>query len=113
MQEIQACVEVLSLEEIQTIHRSSLRVLERVGFRVPDEDCLDHCARSGAIVDRISGTVKVPASLMEETLQTLRGVAEAVPVDRSVKPVTGVISTQLNLVESVTKTRRQIGRAHV
>ena len=40
MKRIQAVVEVLSAEEIRTIHKSSLRILEKTGIRIPHEECL-------------------------------------------------------------------------
>jgi trimethylamine--corrinoid protein Co-methyltransferase len=106
MKELQARVEVLTSEEIQVIHRSSLRILERVGVRVPHEDCLARCARAGAKVDESSGVVRLPAGLMEEVLQRFRGQPEADLPDRKVAPLTGVISTQVYLVDYATQTRR-------
>ena len=106
MREIHANVEALNTEEIYAIHRSSLRILERVGVRVPHEECLSCCARAGAKIEEAGGTVRIPESLMEEVLQRYRAQCPAETADPKVTPLTGVISTQIHLVDHATRTRR-------
>jgi trimethylamine:corrinoid methyltransferase-like protein len=69
MKQVQAWVQVLSDEELQLIHRSSTRLLERLGVRMPHADCLAACRRAGAQVDEASETVRLPASLLEDFLR--------------------------------------------
>jgi hypothetical protein len=56
MKQVQAWVQVLSDEELQLIHRSSTRLLERLGVRMPHAVCLAACRRAGAQVDEADGS---------------------------------------------------------
>ena len=103
MQHIHSAVEVFSHDELLTIHRSSLSILERTGLRVPHEECLALCRRAGASVDDNTSVVRIPAPLMEEVLAHFR--RSPVPPS-SPRKLHGVISTQLHLVDYTTGTRR-------
>ncbi len=102
MRNLQATVEALSGDEVLSIHRASMRVLERTGIRVPHKECLALCRRAGASVDETGGVVRIPAALMEEVLSGFRRPPETlIP-----KKLHGVISTQLHRVEYADNTRR-------
>ena len=58
MTRLHSSLTVLSPEEIEKIHRASLRVLERVGVKMPQADCLKICAQAGALVDIDSALVQ-------------------------------------------------------
>jgi trimethylamine--corrinoid protein Co-methyltransferase len=60
---------VLSPAEIARIHRRSLQVLEKVGFKVQDGECRQTLARAGARVDNADDRVFLPAGLVEEAVQ--------------------------------------------
>lgn len=104
MKRIRASAEALSSEELQAIHRSSLRILERVGVRVPHEECVALCARAGAHVEHASGNVRIPEGLMTEILERFRSLSP--PDDEKITHVTGVISTQMQVMDYLTRTRR-------
>ena len=57
---------ILSREEIEKIHKSSLCVLEEVGVRVDDEHFLTLFEETGANVDKNERLVKLPPSMVEE-----------------------------------------------
>ena len=105
MQRIHSCVEVLSTDEIRAIHNASLRTLERVGIRVPQEECLARCRKAGAFVEDASGLVRIPAALMEETVSRFR-TAATTPSRSEPARLEGVISTQLQVVDYAARTRR-------
>jgi trimethylamine:corrinoid methyltransferase-like protein len=106
MKRIRAWVEVLSAEEIRAIHDSSLRILERMGVRVPHEDCLARCRRAGAIVEESSGIVRIPSSLMAEVLSHFQDKDQRSPQESQPARLEGVISTQVHLIDYVSQTKR-------
>lgn len=107
MGKIRVTVEVLSQEEILRVHEASLRILEKTGFRVPHEECLNRCERRGAVVDRVTQTVRVPKAVMETLMGKVRAESEADGFDpHKVWKLTGNISTQVFIVDYMTGTRR-------
>jgi len=60
---------VLSDNEIEAIHRSSVQVLERVGALVRSRGALKLLADAGAKVDFEKKLVKIPSNLVEECLR--------------------------------------------
>ncbi|MES2211055.1 MAG: trimethylamine methyltransferase family protein [Chloroflexota bacterium] len=63
-------VEILSEDQIETIHRASLRILAEVGTEVLGDRAIDLLARAGASVDRGSRRVRLDPELAEETIRT-------------------------------------------
>jgi len=59
---------ILSESEIEAIHSSSIRILERVGFLVNSPRVVKLLVDAGATVDSERKTVKVPSSLVEDCL---------------------------------------------
>jgi trimethylamine--corrinoid protein Co-methyltransferase len=104
--QIQAAVQVLSDDELQMIHRSSLHLLERVGVRMPHAECLAACRRAGAEVDEASETVMLPGTLLENFLKDFRANAPSESPLAKPSTVSGVISTQVHLVDYLTQVRR-------
>lgn len=62
---------VLSQEEIKTIHEKSFEILETTGIRVNLKKLRQLLADHGAFVDETSKTVKFPSSLIEKHLATI------------------------------------------
>lgn len=106
MIKIRASVEVLSQDEIEIIHKSTLRILENVGVKVPNAECLDMCEKAGAIVDRDTCVVKIPSRVMEEVLTEVKKNAGGAKIDDYVQNLKGNISTQVFIVDYMTQTRR-------
>ncbi len=106
MKQIQASVQVLSEDELQLIHRSSLRLLENVGVRMPHSECLEACRRAGAKIDQDAEIVRLPPSLMEDFLTELRQHSTQNQLPMSPSSLTGVISTQVHLVDYDSRSRR-------
>src|SRR5579863_2769968 len=65
-----APMEMLSADQIEAIHRTSLRILEELGIEFMSSRALDVFARAGAQVDRASNTVRLDRGLIEAGLRT-------------------------------------------
>jgi len=66
-------VEVLSADQVETIHEASLRVLEDIGMEVLNGRALEIFRRAGASVDRAAQRVRLDRGLVDEA------VAKALP----------------------------------
>ncbi|MEZ0537611.1 trimethylamine methyltransferase family protein [Caldicellulosiruptoraceae bacterium PP1] len=106
MKGIKSHVEVLTQEEINKIHNGTLKVLERVGFKVPNDECLKICKEHGAVVDFDNKIVKVPSYIMEDILDKIRTANLNYKEDNKLNKIYGNISTQVFVVDYMTKTRR-------
>jgi trimethylamine:corrinoid methyltransferase-like protein len=62
-------LDMLSQEEVQKIHESSLRVIETVGVKFPSARAMDIWRSHGARVDAGSMIVRAPARLINEALK--------------------------------------------
>ena len=61
-------VEILSADQIETIHVASLRILAEVGLEVLGDRAIDLLVRAGAQVDRASRRVRLDPAMVEETI---------------------------------------------
>ncbi len=107
MKNLRANVEILSGEEIQSIHNASLNILENVGIHMPNDECLRRCEKIGAQVDYIQGIMRIPSVVMEDFLKELRKVMPKDEEPTIRKPLTGSISTQVFVVDYKSKKRRK------
>ena len=62
-------IEVLTKDEIEFIHASTLELLEKVGIKVDDQKTRSLFKEYGAEVDKNSNFVKIPEFLVKEKLQ--------------------------------------------
>jgi trimethylamine--corrinoid protein Co-methyltransferase len=62
-------LEILNEEDVRRIHSASLQLIEEIGVRFPSRKALDLWASFGAVVDRDSMIVKVPAATIETALR--------------------------------------------
>ena len=60
---------LLTQDQIHWIHDSSLTILERVGVEVPHPEMLARFADSGAQIDPHTKRVRIPADLVNRSLQ--------------------------------------------
>ncbi len=63
-------MEILSADQLEAIHHSSLRILEELGIEVMSDRALDIFAKAGGQVDRATGTVRLDRELVMETIKT-------------------------------------------
>ncbi len=103
MRYINSNVEVLSVEEIQMIHDSTMDLLETVGLKVPHEEWLDMAEESGAHVDRDNQIMRIPRKVMETIIEEKRQQAEGQKKKAESKILYGHISTQVQMVDYATK----------
>ena len=65
-----APMEILSADQVEAIHATSLRVLEDLGIEVMSARALDLFRRAGATVDRDTMTVRIDRGMVEDALET-------------------------------------------
>ncbi len=63
-------MEVLSADQIEAIHATSMRILEQLGIEVMSSRALDVFARAGATVDRATHAVRIDRGMVSEALRT-------------------------------------------
>ena len=63
-------VEILKPEQLETIHRASLKILEQMGLEIMSQEALDLLEAAGAIVDRESQIVRIGHEVIEQALAT-------------------------------------------
>ena len=61
-------VEVLTEDQLERIHRATLRVLERIGLQVCSENIVRELAAAGAKVDEATQRVYFPTAMVEECM---------------------------------------------
>jgi trimethylamine---corrinoid protein Co-methyltransferase len=59
-------IEILSADEVEILHRASLRILAEIGVEVLGDRALDLLERNGAIVDRARRNVRLDPGQVEE-----------------------------------------------
>jgi trimethylamine---corrinoid protein Co-methyltransferase len=65
-----APIELADAEQIEAVHRTSMRILSELGIRVLSRRVLDLFAAAGASVDRETQTVRFGEDLVDEALRT-------------------------------------------
>jgi trimethylamine--corrinoid protein Co-methyltransferase len=58
-------IEILSADQVETIHRASLRILEEIGVEVLGDRAIDLLARAGATIDRERRIVRLDGAQVE------------------------------------------------
>ena len=64
-------LKVVTEEQLEQIHRTSMRVLSEAGIRVMSETVMDLFERAGAIVDRDEMTIRIDESIVDKALETV------------------------------------------
>jgi trimethylamine--corrinoid protein Co-methyltransferase len=62
-------LELLTAEEVETIHRGALHILGKTGMRIDHQKTLELCADRGCLVDHEAGRVRMPPGLVEACLR--------------------------------------------
>jgi trimethylamine--corrinoid protein Co-methyltransferase len=62
-------LKILSQEDVQKIHKTTLEILEMVGVKFPSSRALDIWQAHGAKVDRSSMVVRIPGQVIESALR--------------------------------------------
>lgn len=104
MNNMRSKIEIMSEDEVLQIHKAALNVLSKTGFHLPNEECLKRCQKAGAQVDYVSGVVKLPPHLTEELIERMK--KDTGPLSDETPKLKGGISTQVFVVDYMTKTRR-------
>lgn len=106
MRGVRNYIDVMSPQEVQMVHNTSLRILEEIGLQVPNQEILKMCEELGAIVDYQTEIIKIPANVMEKLLDKVKKESYW-DYENSVRnDLTPSISTQVFYYDYATKTRR-------
>jgi trimethylamine---corrinoid protein Co-methyltransferase len=63
--------EILTANQVEEIHKTSMRILEEIGIEFMDAESLDIWKSAGALVDRESQRVRIEGRIVEEALKTV------------------------------------------
>lgn len=104
MRRIKSNLEVLSQSELMLIHDTALKILDEMGMKVPNDELLEMCRERGCVV-KDGQIISFPKKVMSEYIEKMR--AESTDkIGEDAYRLQGYISTQVTLVDYVTKTRR-------
>lgn len=67
-----APMQLVDEEQLEQIHRNSIRILSEAGIRVMSEKVMDLFEEAGAIIDRDTMTIRIDESIVNEALKTVR-----------------------------------------
>lgn len=106
MKNIRTMIDVMSPEEVEKVHNTSLKILENIGLSVPNQEVLKMCEDIGGVVDYEAETVKIPRKVMEDLIEKIKkeSFCDYSTVERN--RLNGSISTQVFYYDYMTKTRR-------
>ena len=74
-------LQLLSREEIETIHATSIRVLEKIGVNLDNEEALKILHEAGAVADFDKASACIPETLVKESLKKAPGKFDLYSVD--------------------------------
>jgi trimethylamine--corrinoid protein Co-methyltransferase len=106
MKSITGIVEVLDHQEIEMIHQGAVRIVERIGLKLPHPGCLQACAAAGAIVNWEREVFTIPQKVLENFLVMLKNSMPAPAKKIQLGKLRGYLSTQVFYVDYPSKTRR-------
>jgi trimethylamine---corrinoid protein Co-methyltransferase len=66
-----APMQIMDEERMETLHRTSMRILSELGIRVLSEKAMDIFEKAGAIVDRENLNIRIDESLVKAALATV------------------------------------------
>ncbi|NOD93775.1 methyltransferase [Ruegeria sp. HKCCD4884] len=64
-------MELLSEEQLDQLHATSMRILSEAGIRVMGDNVMDLFEQAGALVDRDTKTIRIDESIVNEALKTV------------------------------------------
>ena len=114
-----APIEVLSEDQIETIHHASLRVLAEIGMKMLGSDARERLARAGAEVDHEEMMVRFDPLMVEEHMAlapsrfTIRARNPAKSITLGGNHINFFPVGGPSFVSDTDRGRREIGRAHV
>ncbi len=91
-------MEVLSDEQLEAVHRTSLRILEELGMEVMSARAREFLAAAGAQVDPASHAVRVDRGLVEKALATAPACFDLEPRNAARRIVLGANHINFGLV---------------
>ncbi len=99
-------IEVMTPEEVELIHESSLEILQQTGFKIPNRRILKLFADAGAIVDFEKEFAKIPPKMVEDALRRAPRFDESAQTDEAPMSLSAVMPSEAHIVDYATRTRR-------
>lgn len=99
-------IEVMTSDEINKVHNTSLKILSDIGIKVPNREVLLMCQAIGGIVDFDNEVMKIPQKVMEDLIQTVKSKSFCDYATMERNKLSASISTQVFYFDYTTKTRR-------
>lgn len=107
MNHLHATLEVLSQDKIELIHQKTAEILEKTGISVPNDRVLALASEMGAVVDRKTQVMRIPRAVLNDLIEETR--RQGGMNDREFHTghkLGGNVSTQVYLVDPISRTRR-------
>jgi trimethylamine--corrinoid protein Co-methyltransferase len=82
-------MEVLSADQVEAIHRTSLRILEELGIEVMSPIACARLKAVGATVDEVTGTVRLDPAVVEQALATAPAMFTLTPRNAARRVILG------------------------
>lgn len=106
MKRISTYINVMSDEEVERIHRNSLRILAEIGLHVPNDEVLGMCREQGGEVNADKQVVRIPVKVMESLLEKVQAHSRMDYETVQRNSLCAGISTQVFFFDYATKSRR-------
>lgn len=107
MKHIISSIQVLSPDEIQLIHDSSVHILETTGIYVPEKRVLKKCEAFGAAVDYDAEIMRLPRKALEDVLEQLIAINQKnFEAEKKQNNISAHISTQVFYTDYQTQSCR-------
>lgn len=100
---INGTIDVLTQDEKELIHEKSLRILQEIGLHAPCREFLKLMEEHGATIDYEREIMYLSRSVIEPILAKGR---EEHKLSLKLQPITGNVSTEVYLVDYLTRSRR-------
>jgi trimethylamine--corrinoid protein Co-methyltransferase len=91
-------MQILSAEQVEAIHQTSLRILEELGIEIMSPRALEVFRAAGAEVDFATGTVRIDRGLVNEALATVPSSFTLTPRNLEKRLVLGTNHIHFGLV---------------
>ena len=104
MGKIKGSIKILTDNEIEKIHRGTLKILKNTGIKVPNDYALECCEKIGGQTDKKTKLLRIAPCLMDDVLKKAKKSSSFKKEAR--KNLAGHISTSVFYIDYINKTRR-------
>ena len=80
MGKLAGSISLLNDDELEDIHKNSLRILQEIGFNIPNDEIISMLEKNNCQIDKKTRVVKIDPSLIEKALKDVPKDFSAIPV---------------------------------